>query len=112
MTGWVWGIGWPLVTLVTGRQVYGLIRAHEIKERGVESFKLDDRAWLGATATMLGLLWPFVLCWLVVTAKPRKTERELREQVKARDRWIEEQAQATQARIAELERELRIGDHR
>lgn len=98
-------VGYVVVALACARVGYGRARIWQLsRPRPSYAIRLSDGAacaWMGAGLTLACLtgLWPLLLAVLFVMAKPPKTPRELREQ-----------AEMQQRRIAELERELGVGD--
>jgi hypothetical protein len=85
------GFGWPLLTVLTARQLYAMSR----EDDDVDVWGLEDRMWGGAFALLIGLFWPLVGLWVLVTMKPPKTTAELAAEAKAQRKHI-----------AELEKEL------
>lgn len=80
-------IAYAIVALLAARHINYRLRLEPCDAVGDAAF-----------AMLLGCLWPLALPLAVVMWRPRQTPAELAEQVRQRDE-----------RIAELERDLRIG---
>jgi hypothetical protein len=106
--------GYTGIAALWMRHLYGVWRAKSIEEHDMGWFERVDRGPITAAAAFVGLLW-FVsipvtvvwrgLGWWLATTKV-KTRAELREEREEMERKLA----ANRFRIAELERELRIGD--
>lgn len=108
--GLLFGLGWPLLTVLTGRKVYAMFRADEIEND--YTWDLEDRAFIGAISTALGVVWPLVGLWVLVTSNPPKTPKEEKAKRDAEAKEHEDRISRLQRENAELERSLRLGDHK
>lgn len=110
----IWGLlfslGWPLMTVLVGRRLYAMLRADDV-ENGM-SWDIEDRAFVGAISTVAGIFWPLVGLWVLVTANPAKTPKELKDERAEEAKEHEERISRLQRENAELERSLRLGDHK
>jgi hypothetical protein len=93
--------GYILVMLAVARRIYGTMRESE-------SMAPEDRmdaAMIGALSLTISILWPLAIPVALVMWHPKPTAAETRAALAERD----DENRQLQRRIAELERELKIG---
>ena len=101
---------WPLLTVLTGRRLYSMFRYEEVED-GI-TWDIEDRTFIGAICTVAGIFWPIVGLWVLVTMNPPKTPRELKDARDAEAKEREEHISRLQRENDQLERALKLGDHR